>query len=120
MIRGFTIIELVIALFIVSFSLIGLVAVSLKTKALVEETKRAAQADKFIVGQMEDVRASGITDADDSIICAISSESVSGTYTLNLFEVISSSSNWTSSVFPNKQTRTITFYVYKKGLSWRP
>ena len=34
---------------------------------------------------------------------------------------VSISSSWTSHAYPGKEiTRTITFYVYEKGINWRP
>ncbi|MBA7682793.1 hypothetical protein ES703_91146 [subsurface metagenome] len=34
---------------------------------------------------------------------------------------VSISSSWTSHAYPGKEiTRTITFYVYKRGINWRP
>jgi len=118
--EGFTLIELIVTIFIIAIALIGAVAVSLKTSALVQETKRVAAADEYIAGEMDNIRSTGIDTANDKITVSISSPSVSGTYTLTSFEVVNVASSWTSSVFPHETTRAITFYVYRKGISWRP
>ena len=118
--EGFTLVELIISILIIAIALLGVVAASLKTNLLVEETKRVAKADEYIAGQMEEIRSSGAAGANDSITVSITGDSVSGVYTLTSFEIANAASHWTSSIFPGTTTRAITFYVYQKGLSWRP
>jgi len=118
--EGFTLIELIVTIFIIAVALLGAVAASLKTSALVQETKRVAAADEYIAGEMDNIRSSGIDTADGEITVSISSPSVSGTYTLTSFEIVNVASSWTSNVLSNETTRAITFYVYRKGISWRP
>ena len=118
--KGFTLVELIVTIFIIVVALLGTVALSLKTNSLVQETEKVARADEYIAGQMDYIRSTGVASANAEITVSISSFSVSGTYTLSSFEIVNATSSWTSTVFPRETTRAITFYVYHKGISWRP
>jgi len=126
---GFTLIEAVVTLFVITVALLGTVTGFIKISSLTQEIKDTVVEDKYIVGKMENMRG---TDFDD-----ITAETGTGTtvtettVTVQMGEPpvevevpvkeVSISSSWTSHAYPGKEiTRTITFYVYEKGINWRP
>lgn len=125
---GFTLIEAVVTLFVITVALLGTVTGFIKISSLTQEIKDTVVEDKYIVGKMENMRG---TDFDD-----ITTEPETGTtvtettVTVQMEEQppveievleVSISSSWTSHAYPGKEiTRTITFYVYEKGINWRP
>lgn len=123
---GFTLIEAVATLFIITVALLGTVTGFIKISSLTQEIKDTVVEDKDIVGKMENIRGTDFVD--------ITAEPETGTTVaettitvqmeppveIEVLEV-SISSSWTSHAYPGKEiTRTITFYVYEKGINWRP
>ncbi len=78
--KGFTLVELIVTIFIIVVALLGTLALSLKTTSLVQETEKVARADEYIAGQMDYIRSTGVASANTEITVSISSFSVSGTY----------------------------------------
>ena len=125
---GFTLIEAVVTLFVITVALLGTVTGFIKISSLTQEIKDIVVEDKGIVGKMENIRGTDFVD--------ITAEPETGTtvtettVTVQIEEQppveievleVSISSSWTSHAYPGKEiTRTITFYVYEKGINWRP
>ena len=125
---GFTLIEAVVTLFVITVALLGTVTGFIKISSLTQEIKDTVVKDKDIVGKMENIRGTDFVD--------ITAEPETGTtvtettVTVQIEEQppveievleVSISSSWTSHAYPGKEiTRTITFYVYKRGINWRP
>ena len=124
--NGFTLIEAVVTLFVITVALLGTVTGFIKINSLTQEIKDTAIEDKYIAGKMENIRGTdfgdittepetGITVTEKTITVQMGDE----------IEVpvkeVSISSIWTSHAYPGKEiTRTITFYAYEKGINWRP
>ena len=124
---GFTLIEAVVTLFVITVALLGTVTGFIKISSLTQEIKDTVVEDKYIVGKMENMRG---TDFDD-ITTGPGTTVTETTVTVQMEEPpvevevpvkeVSISSSWTSHAYPGKEiTRTITFYVYEKGINWRP
>ena len=125
---GFTLIEAVVTLFVITVALLGTVTGFIKISSLTQEIKDTVVEDKDIAGKMENIRGTDFVD--------ITAETETGTtvtettVTVQMEEQppveievleVSISSSWTSHAYPGKEiTRTITFYVYEKGINWRP
>lgn len=127
-VEGFTLVELLVALFIISISLLGAVAFSLKTNPLIEETKNVISQDKIIAGKMDEVRKmdyesiesepSTILVSETSPILHLSYTTTTSTTAVSVKQVTVASS-WERRVYTRAVSRTITFYVYEKGINWR-
>ena len=122
--EGFTLIELIFALFIISVAVLAVVSGFLGINSLVEETKKIIAADKYIAGQMENIRGTAYDDIESpetSVeIQLIDPSDPSSPLTTSVnVKLVNVSSSWTSSFF-KQTTRTIRFYIYKKGINYRP
>lgn len=126
---GFTLIEAVATLFVITVALLGTVTGFIKISSLTQEIKDTVVEDKDIVGKMENIRGTdfvdittgpetpGTTVTETTVTVQIEEQPP---VEIEVLEV-SISSSWTSHAYPGKEiTRTITFYVYKRGINWRP
>jgi len=121
--EGFTLIELIFALFIISVAVLAVVSGFLGINSLVEETKKIIAADKYIAGQMENIRGTAYDDIESPEtpveIQLIDPSDPSSPLTTSVnVKLVNVSSSWTSSFF-KQTTRTIRFYIYKKGINYR-
>jgi len=129
---GFTLVEAVATLFVITVALLGTVTGFIKINSLTQEIKDTVVEDKDIVGKMENIRGTdfgdittepgtpGTTVTETTVTVRMGEPPVEVEIEV-LFKEVSISSSWTSHAYPGKEiTRTITFYVYKRGINWRP
>ena len=144
---GFTLIEAIVTVFIITVALWGTVTGFLKINSLVEDMENIAIVDKYIAGKMEEIRSTDFGDISEEegkeILGAVvggetitmsteilnepdGSLSVSiqvegDPITIEDTKEIKISANWTPHAYKKPITRAITFYVYKKGINyWQP
>lgn len=145
---GFTLIEAVVTVFIITVALWGTVTGFLKMYSLVKNIENIAVVDKYIAGEMERIRSTDYDDISEvgedipgvivegetitmsTKILNESDESVSiqvkdegeppESITIKDTKEIKISADWISHASRKSITRTITFYVYEKGINWRP
>lgn len=127
---GFTLIEAVVTLFVITVALLGTVTGFIKISSLTQEIKDTVVEDKDIAGKMENIRGTDFDDIDITAEPETGTTVTETTVTVQMEEQppveievleVSISSSWTSHAYPGKEiTRTITFYVYEKGINWRP
>lgn len=118
---GFTLVELIITLFIISVALLGTVFAFTKTTSLVQEAKDIAVVDEYIASEMEDVRGTDYNDITEpeTTVTVWLGPPISASTQVSV-KIVSASSSFTSSAYPGKNnTRSITFYVYEKGINYR-
>lgn len=123
---GFTLIEAVVTLFVITVALLGTVTGFIKISSLTQEIKDTVVEDKDIAGKMENIRGTDFVDITVGPGTTVTETTVTvqmGEQPPVEIEVleVSISSSWTSHAYPGKEiTRTITFYVYERGINWRP
>jgi len=122
--KGFTLIEVIFSLFVISVAVLAVVFGFLGITRLVGETKKVVEIDKDIAGAVEMLRGTeydAIEYAETPIEIEIidpSHPSSFSTTSVNL-KMVTLSSSWDSLFF--KQTkRKIKFYIYEKGINYRP
>ncbi len=122
---GFTLIEAVVTLFVITVALLGTVTGFIKINSLTQEIKDTVVEDKDIAGKIENIRGTDFVDITAGPGTTVTETTVTvqtgePSVEIEVLEV-SISSSWTSHAYPGKEiTRTITFYVYEKGINWRP
>jgi len=128
-IRGFTLIEVIFAVFIIGVSLLALAVSFSGTHSLVEDTKDTAIVDKQIGSKIEKVRITpyesideldGVSAPETEVTVTLkSSEQPDSTATI-VVRLVNISSSTTRLAYPRNVTRSITCYVYEKGINYRP
>jgi len=120
--EGFTLIEVIVATFIIAVGLLAVAGGFLGERSLVEDTKRTVVADEQIASQMENIKFTNYDDitAPKTAITVFLGSPISDTTSVTV-KMVTVSSNYTSTFFHGQQkTRTITFYIYKKGINYQP
>ncbi len=154
---GFTLVEAIVTVFIITVALWGTVTGFLKMYSLVENIENIAVVDKYIAGKMEEIRNTDYYDIISEVGEDIPGVIVEGeTITIstsilnepeepdeppsvsiqvegegeppepitieikNTKKIEILTDNLTSHASGKPITRTIIFYVYEKGINWRP
>jgi len=120
--EGFTIIEVIVAVFVIAVGLLAVAGGFLGERSLVEDTKRTVAADEQIASEMENIKFTNYTELTEpeTAVTVFLGSPVSDTTSVTV-KIVTSSSNYTSTFFHGQQkTRAIKFYVYEKGINYRP
>jgi len=147
---GFTLVEAIVTVFIITVALWGTVTGLLKINSWVEDIENIAIVDKYIAGKMEEIRSTDFGDISEeegkeipgavvggesiTMSTSILNESGDGSLLPVSIQVegepepiedikeVKISADWTSHASSKKGiTRAVTFYVYKKGINyWQP
>ena len=124
--EGFTIIEVIVAVFIIAVGLLAVVGGFLGERSLVKDTKRTVVVDEQIANEMEnikftpydDIESSDGVDVSETTVTVSLSGSTTSTTSVTV-KMVTVSSSYTSAFFHGQQkTRTIRFYVYQKGINY--
>jgi len=126
--EGFTLIEVIVAIFIIAVGLLAVVGAFSGERSLVEDTKREVIVNKQIASEMENIKftnydnieSSDGVDVSETTVTVSLSGSTTSTTSVTV-KMVTVSSSYTSTFSPGQQkTRAIKFYIYRKGINYRP
>jgi len=117
--KGFTLIEVMFAVFIVAVGLLAVAAGFLGQYSLVENIKRIVVADKQIASEMENKKYTDyqmLPESETTVTVFLSGSTPTATSVA--VKIVTVSSSWTAHTYPREVTRAITFYVSEKGINY--
>ena len=104
---GFTLVELIITLFVIGVAILGTVFAFMKTGSLTQD--------------MENIRSENFDDITEpeTTVTVWLGPPVSASTQVSV-KIVNASSSFTSHTYPGKEIkRAVTFYIYKKGINYR-
>jgi len=119
--EGFTLVEIIITIFIIAVTLLGILFGFSGVNSLAEKIADISTADKYIRGEMENARATqyenlknlGTIEATEKSVEVQLTEPLSTSILSITAMVVHISSSCVSVIYPGKTTRAITFYICK-------
>lgn len=118
---GFTLVELIITLFVISVAILGTVFAFMKTGSLTQDMENIIAADSYVEGEMENIRSENFDDITEpeTTVTVWLGPPVSASTQVSV-KIVNASSSFTSHTHPGKEIkRAVTFYIYKKGINYR-
>jgi len=120
---GFTLIELIISVFIIAFAALAIFYAFSGITLFVEETKEVVEVDRELASNMETLRSKSYQEINwperkvEVELVRLSPSLSFSTVSVSL-KTVNLSKSIESLFFKNKE-RKISFYIYRKGINYR-
>jgi len=120
---GFTLIELIISVFIIAFAALTIFYAFSGITLFVEETKEVVEVDRELTSNMETLRSKSYQEINwperkvEVELVRVSPSLSFSTVSVSL-KTVNLSRSFESLFFKNKE-RKISFYIYRKGINYR-
>jgi len=120
---GFTLIELIISVFIIAFAALAIFYAFSGITLFVEETKEVVEVDRELASNMETLRSKSYQEINwperkvEVELVRVSPSLSFSTVSVSL-KTVNLSRSFESLFFKNKE-RKISFYIYRKGINYR-
>ena len=120
---GFTLIELIISVFIIAFAALTIFYAFSGITLFVEETKEVVEVDRELISNMETLRSKSYQEINwperkvEVELVRLSPPLSFSTVSVSL-KTVNLSRSFESLFFKNKE-RKISFYIYRKGINYR-
>jgi len=120
---GFTLIELIISVFIIAFAALTIFYTFSGITLFVEETKEVVEVDRELISNMETLRSKSYQEINwperkvEVELVRVSPSLSFSTVSVSL-KTVNLSRSFESLFFKNKE-RKISFYIYRKGINYR-